>query len=77
MAEHLIQLFRSNTMINRFAVSLGIVTGKRVQLHPATDAWMSGDRFGTVVKVGRKLISVKMDKSGRTLKLSVNNVQSI
>jgi len=64
-------------MINRFAISLGIETGKRVQLHPATDAWMRGDRFGTVVKVGRKLISVKMDVSGRTLKLTLNNVQSI
>jgi hypothetical protein len=64
-------------MINRFAVSLGIETGKRVQLHPATDAWMSGDRYGVVVKVGRKLVSVKMDKSGRTLKLTLNNVQSV
>ena len=64
-------------MINRFAISLGIETGKRVQLHPATDAWMRGDKFGTVVKIGRRLVSVKMDKSGRTLKLSVNNVQSI
>ena len=64
-------------MINRFAITLGIETGKRVQLHPATDAWMRGDRFGTVVKVGRKQISVKMDVSGRTLKLTLNNVQSI
>ena len=56
-------------MINRFAVSLGIETGKRVQLHPATDAWMRGDRYGVVVSVGRKLVRVKMDKSGRTLNL--------
>ena len=64
-------------MINRFAVSLGIETGTRVQLHPATDAWMRGDRYGTVVKIGRRLISVKMDVSGRTLKLNLDNVQTI
>ena len=40
--------------------------GDRVQLHPATDAWMMGDRFGTVVKVGRDLLHVNMDRSGRT-----------
>lgn len=28
-------------------------TGDRVQLHPATDDWMRGDRFGEVVGFGR------------------------
>jgi len=37
----------------------------RVQLHPATDAWIFGDKFGTVVKIGRKKIHVKMDRSGK------------
>jgi hypothetical protein len=55
----------------------GIKTGTRVQLHPATDAWMQGDRYGTIVKVGRKLISVKMDKSGRTLKQPLNNLLTV
>ena len=44
--------------------------GHRVELHPATDRWMMGDRFGNVVKVGRKLVHVKMDRSGKTLKVS-------
>jgi hypothetical protein len=40
--------------------------GTRVQLHPATDAWMRGDRYGTVVKGrGTNKIAVKLDKSGR------------
>lgn len=39
--------------------------GKRVELHPATDQWIMGDRFGTVEKVGRKFLHVRMDKSGR------------
>lgn len=27
------------------------IEGQRVQLHPATDAWMQGDRYGNVVQV--------------------------
>lgn len=49
----------------------------RVELHPATDAWMMGDRFGAVAKVGRKYIHVKMDKSGRTLKFTPDLVKPI
>lgn len=41
--------------------------GTRVQLHPATDAWMRGDRYGVVVKGrGTNKVKVKLDKSGRT-----------
>lgn len=39
--------------------------GDRVELHPATDRWMRGDRFGTVEKIGRKYIHVRMDRSGQ------------
>lgn len=48
--------------------------GVRVELHPGTDAWMRGDRFGDVVKARRKLLYVRMDRSGRTLKVSPRNV---
>lgn len=41
--------------------------GRRVELAPHLDAWMAGDRYGVVVKVGRKYHYVKMDRSGRTL----------
>lgn len=41
--------------------------GDCVELHPATDAWMQGDRFGLVCKVGRKYIHVSMDRSSRIL----------
>ncbi len=37
--------------------------GERVQAHPATDAWMMGDRYGEVVKIGKAYVHVKMDKS--------------
>ena len=43
--------------------------GYRVQLHPGTDAWMRGDRYGEVVKLGKRYLHVKMDKSGRTLRV--------
>lgn len=42
--------------------------GQRVESHPATDPWIFGDRFGTVTKIGRKWVHVKMDRSGRTLR---------
>lgn len=44
--------------------------GDRVELHPATDAWMQGDRYGTVERITRdqEKVVVLMDKSGRTLR---------
>ncbi len=42
--------------------------GRRVQLHPATDRWMMGDRYGVIVKVGREYMYVKLDKSGKTIR---------
>lgn len=52
----------------------------RVELHPATDAWMQGDRFGTVERTyksrkGDFLIHVvRMDVSGKLRKVSDNNI---
>lgn len=51
--------------------------GQRVESHPATDAWIFGDRYGEVVKVGRNLVHVKMDRSGRTLKFLPRNIYQI
>lgn len=39
--------------------------GDRVQVHPASDAWMQGDRYGTVTSVQRQYVRVQMDQSGR------------
>lgn len=38
---------------------------------------MRGDRFGTVVKVGKRTLAVyvKMDRSGRTLRFMEHNLQ--
>ena len=46
--------------------------GRRVEMHPCTDWWMRGDRFGTVTKVDKAkgLLHVKLDKSSRTVKVT-------
>lgn len=51
-----------------------IDVGHRVQLHPATDAWMSGDRYGEIAKLGSKYAHVKMDTSGRTRRVAYDNL---
>jgi hypothetical protein len=48
--------------------------GDRVELHPATDAWMAGDRFGTVEKIGRFYLHIKMDRSGRVRRVVPENM---
>ena len=49
--------------------------GDRVQLHPATDRWMMGDRYGecrSVTKDGH--VWVKLDKSGKLIRFEAANV---
>lgn len=52
----------------------GLEIGKRVQLHPATDRWMRGDRWGVVTKLGRKYVYMKMDTSGRNIKVTPGSI---
>ncbi len=65
--------------------------GMRAELHPATDAWMMGDRYGEIVSISAQKRSyldprdprngatfrIRMDKSGRTLRVSEGNITSI
>lgn len=51
--------------------------GQRVQTHPATDAWMAGDRFGTVVRVGTRWVSVDMDRSGKRRRFDPNDLMTV
>lgn len=48
--------------------------GERVQLHPATDLWMRGARYGSVVKIGRLLVSVRLDATDRTVNMHPDNL---
>lgn len=54
-----------------------IAVGDRVELHPATDRWMRGDRFGEVVKLGRRYVHVKLDRSGDTRRFAPENVVAL
>ena len=44
--------------------STPIRNGERVRTHPATDAWMQGDRYGYVVEHTGNRVLVQLD-SGR------------
>ena len=53
--------------------------GKRIEMHPATDQWMRGDRYGEIVSETRHsarrglYVMVRLDKSGRTIKVNDRN----
>jgi len=59
--------------------------GTRVEMHPATDEWMRGDRFGTVERVERTVrlagdpqrVFVRMDRSGRLIRFHPDNVTEV
>ena len=58
------------TTIQKVQPSIPFAIGQRVETHPATDAWMQGDRFGEVVGYGQRRagvapVKVLMDRSGR------------
>ena len=59
---------QTDLLLEAFAV------GDRVELHPATDRWMRGDRFGVVTKVGRRYVHVALDRSGETRPFAPENV---
>lgn len=50
---------------------------QRVEVAPHTNAWISGDRFGDVVKIGRFYVHVKMDRSGKVRKFVPENIGRI
>ena len=48
--------------------------GDRVQIRPHHDIWMMGDRYGTIEKVARKYIHVRLDKSGKVWKFLESDI---
>jgi hypothetical protein len=52
----------------------GFAVGDLVQAHPATDTWMRGDRYGRVVIIGRKHVTVLMNTSKRRIKFAPDNL---
>lgn len=43
--------------------------GQRVEISPSYDLWMRGDRYGEIVKITKKSIHIRMDKSKRILRV--------
>ena len=54
----------------------GELQGRRVQLHPATDAWMHGDKYGQVIRVraAAPVAYVLMDASRRIRKVRLADI---
>lgn len=51
--------------------------GSRIEMAPHSDAWMQGDRYAEVVKVGRKLLHARFDRSGRYGKVHPSQVARV
>lgn len=65
--------------------------GMRAELHPATNAWMRGDRYGEIVAVSKRsgsyldpndsrngpTFTVLMDKSGKRVRVTAYNLTRI
>jgi hypothetical protein len=51
--------------------------GGRVAIHPATDWFMRGERYGQVVTIGRKWIHVRLERSGRVVRFTPGNLEPI
>lgn len=48
---------------------------RRVEIPTHYDAWMMGDRFGRIVRVTRFSAYVKLDRSGRTLRIPFTTLE--
>jgi hypothetical protein len=53
---------------------MGIKPGDTVRLHPATDWFMRGVKYATVLKVGRKWVHLEHAPTGTRLKVSHINI---
>jgi hypothetical protein len=64
-------------------VHLGYHCGMRVQIPAHTDAWMSGDRYGVVVRSvkrasdGEYVVHVRMDVSGKTRRFIAPDLEHV
>lgn len=55
-------------MSARLAALAAQYVGRRVEIAPHMDAWIVGDRFGTIVRVTSRGFHVRMDRTGRTFR---------
>ncbi len=50
------------------------VPGDRVQLAPHHDLWMRGAKYGTVERIGRRAVHVRLDVTRRLARLSPEDI---
>jgi hypothetical protein len=58
----------------------GYTIGDRVELHPGTDLWMRGARYGDVVGLSLTpddRVRVKIDRTGRTIRGSEDTFRRV
>ncbi len=51
--------------------------GDRIEMHPATDMWMRGARYGTIIGITRKSLRVELDHMAGIYRVSPDNIGSI
>jgi hypothetical protein len=66
------------TMAYQDANGTAIAANDRVELHPATDLWMRGARFGTVDRIEGGKVWVELDKvQGKRIAFNSNDLTVI
>jgi hypothetical protein len=66
------------TMAIQDANGTAIAASDRVELHPATDLWMRGARFGTVDRIESGKVWVQLDKvSGKRIAFNPDDLTVI
>ena len=53
------------------------IEGERVELHPGTDWYMRGARFGVVHKVGREWVHIRLDSTAAVIMLRPSRIRSV
>lgn len=53
-----------------------VAEGQRVELHPATDVWMRGDRYGVIEHImrGSEYARVRFDRSGYSRRMHARDI---
>lgn len=58
-------------------ITAGYSVKDRVQIHPATDRWMRGDRYGEIERVTKTRLHVRMDKSKQLVTFHPDNILEV
>ena len=65
---------RKALSIRRF-MDTEILPGQRIEMHPATDEWMMGDRYGEIIEITNNgKYRVLLDKSMKELIVHPRNI---